>query len=62
MLQSYWENTLTSATFKEFENIKGIPKPWVKLRNVTTFDAYGFHVRDRRAERARDSGDFKSIL
>ena len=46
ILQSYLGNTLASATFKYFEN-KNILKPWMKLRNVTTFDAYGFYVRDR---------------
>mgnify|MGYP001798104292 CR=1 FL=1 len=32
--------------FKYFENM-GILKPWMKLCNVTKFDAYGFNLSDR---------------
>ena len=36
---------MASAPFKYFEN-EGIPEPWLKLHNATTFDANGFYLRD----------------
>ena len=46
--RAIWGNTfnwhlLRSSTSKK----KGIPKPWIKLRNMTTFDIYGFYVHDK---------------
>ena len=56
---------MASATFKYFEN-KGIPKPWMKLCTVTTFDTNGFYVRDwnvvQGAKRETITSVFKSNL